>query len=821
MPDNPSDQDNPFSDAARASDPPNDAQGRGQSKRDVLRNMHEPESTQAAPADAWPQYDNEVAPPTQPPLSATDNPPRWTPEEPSPSQYDSAGASGGASGTASRSSFDLERLIAGKWFAVLGSLCVVVSAGLFLKLAADRGWLAGIPPAARCIGVAAVGLALVALGELIRRKVNSLAASGVSAAGVATTYCAVLAAWGHFDILDANIAFVLLGLVVAMGIAVATASGLPFVAVTAIAGGFLAPFLLSGPEWSPAIVPFYSLALLIGALLTAAVHGERHGRGGFLWVGFAGAVGAAVLGSWWMWRLWQFGAAANATADLKVSVLVLALGYVLAAWLLSHATLTLKPSRAWAGGISKPSGEFAAGASMLLTAWACVAGTWAVGQYVRPPHVGHSVWPLLLAVCCFGMSAALAGGTQQLRRFKSIDNLFARGLFYQAVLLVVVSIALAISGPMVFYVVLATGVMLMVLSSRATSPWLTVGGLSLIGLAASICVWQLAHGRAGAGEQLVGMLGYEITRAHIRGIVLAAATIAAGLMLMQRSAFVRSTNATASLAIENAGAALIDLARLVTAAGVVIAFLAIVPSPYRLNGFVLAWSALGLALAVTDRWQPTLSLRTPVVVLIVPTTALWLVSALASVFNLSGPTGADAIPFVSVPTIAGMMIAVSMMLIRAQFRRGPDPRGTGMVAARMALYIGASVGFIALSIEAYRSAGIIGGESVAGAGLSVAWGIASVIGVAWGLRRAVPAARHFGLGLLLATLGKVVLIDLSSIDGIWRVLAFMVTGVAMLGIAVVYGRLQRAAQAGQAEQAGPTSQNAERSETSAGTSSMV
>ena len=179
-------------------------------KRDVLRNMHNAQAAAATPGSA-PWWDVNQAS-----ESATDD--RNVDQQPAPPPPWGAAPPTEPTREAPPSSFDIEKLIAGKWFAVLGSLCVVISAGLFLKLAADRGWLSAISPAVRCIGVGSIGLAMIALGELIRRKVNSLAASGVSAAGVATTYCSVLAAWGLFKLLDPNAAFIMLAAVVALGI---------------------------------------------------------------------------------------------------------------------------------------------------------------------------------------------------------------------------------------------------------------------------------------------------------------------------------------------------------------------------------------------------------------------------------------------------------------------------------------------------------------------------------------------------------------------------------------------------------------------------
>ena len=52
--------------------------------------------------------------------------------------------------------------------------------------------------------------------------------------------------------------------------------------------------------------------------------------------------------------------------------------------------------------------------------------------------------------------------------------------------------------------------------------------------------------------------------------------------------------------------------------------------------------------------------------------------------------------------------------------------------------------------------------------------------------------RQIGLGLLMLTLTKVVLVDLAAVPGLWRVASFIATGALMLGVAMAYARLEKA-----------------------------
>jgi uncharacterized membrane protein len=65
-------------------------------------------------------------------------------------------------------------------------------------------------------------------------------------------------------------------------------------------------------------------------------------------------------------------------------------------------------------------------------------------------------------------------------------------------------------------------------------------------------------------------------------------------------------------------------------------------------------------------------------------------------------------------------------------------------------------------------------------GLSVLWALFAIAFIAGGIWRAVPSLRYVGLVLFLIVVGKVFLVDLSHMPMIFRVLAFLVVGVALL-----------------------------------------
>ncbi len=61
-----------------------------------------------------------------------------------------------------------------------------------------------------------------------------------------------------------------------------------------------------------------------------------------------------------------------------------------------------------------------------------------------------------------------------------------------------------------------------------------------------------------------------------------------------------------------------------------------------------------------------------------------------------------------------------------------------------------------------------------------------------GMRLPDKALRLAGLGLLTVTIVKVFVFDAGELEGIWRILSFMGLGVALIGIARLYGPILRA-----------------------------
>jgi len=90
------------------------------------------------------------------------------------------------------------------------------------------------------------------------------------------------------------------------------------------------------------------------------------------------------------------------------------------------------------------------------------------------------------------------------------------------------------------------------------------------------------------------------------------------------------------------------------------------------------------------------------------------------------------------------------------------------------------------TVLAHRLPGLMGG------GVSVLWGTFAFCFVFQGLKKDLAWLRYLGLGLFLLVVGKVFLYDLSRLDAVYRVLAFLLFGLLLMGAAFIYLKFWKA-----------------------------
>ena len=127
------------------------------------------------------------------------------------------------------------------WFAIIGAVALVVGIGFFLKLAFDNNW---IDDTGRIVLGVVVGLTLMGTGEYAQRRVP-IWAQPVTAGGIVILYLSIYAAFGFYQLIRPEVAFLFLALVVALAALLALRYESIVMALMGVIGAFLAP----GPAW--------------------------------------------------------------------------------------------------------------------------------------------------------------------------------------------------------------------------------------------------------------------------------------------------------------------------------------------------------------------------------------------------------------------------------------------------------------------------------------------------------------------------------------------------------------------------------------------
>lgn len=215
-----------------------------------------------------------------------------------------------------------------------------------------------------------------------------------------------------------------------------------------------------------------------------------------------------------------------------------------------------------------------------------------------------------------------------------------------------------------------------------------------------------------------------------------------------------------------------------------------------LGSLTLVWIGLGVLVAALQPLVPALWPARAGAGLITASSGAWLFA-----FVLDGRWLDHAWPLWMHPglLIAAMLGAALLGVVWwwGRFERAAVDWLAGDAIAR---WLVAMLMFISTSHEAARVGGRLAADPTAQAAtLTIWWAIFATGLLAVGFIRRAAAARWVGLAVLGAAVFKAVAFDMSGVALAWRVVVFLALGVLMLGIAMVYARLQRVAPAVEGE----------------------
>ncbi len=189
---------------------------------------------------------------------------------------------------------DMEQALASRWFVWIGGIAIAIGGVLFVKYAYDNGL---IPASLQVLFGLLIGAALVAAGEWLRRRTikpgqTDYVPAALSAAGLATAFAAIFAAYALYDLIAPFTAFVGLT-ILALGSLVLSRLQGPLIAALGLIGSYATPALI--PSSDPSAWSFfpYLFIILLASFLTL------RGRG-WWWLAFAALAGSGMWALLWI-----------------------------------------------------------------------------------------------------------------------------------------------------------------------------------------------------------------------------------------------------------------------------------------------------------------------------------------------------------------------------------------------------------------------------------------------------------------------------------------------------------------------------------------
>lgn len=589
-----------------------------------------------------------------------------------PAQSKVEADTGGTSVTAEWSAWlaSVERVVGGRWYAVLGAVIVMIGIALFFKLAVQQGWIA-FNAAARCFSAAAFGCVLIGVGEYVRRRSVGLGAAALMATGLGTLYATAYAAYGYYGLVSAGAAFAMMAAVALIGIGVASFANFASIAVLSLVGGYATPFILWGFREPPAALPVYLIALLtIGLVLSAWRGGKFVGARMVVWWG------TMVLGGLWV----VFGAdgrTIGGLAFLGITWAAIQIELVVSARRFG-AKLESEYAEGWSARAQAETRKAelsrwrVLASSFSTTAWAATLGVFLANATGLVPK-----WfmPAGLFVACSGLAMVIGSHLRMLRDVPRTDEeQLGACLAVQSAALLIATVAFAIGGaPQVIAwtaMALAAGVCGWWIRSRALGVYGVV--LLVIATLRMLTIERFSGTLPGAS---VALSGVTVSAWSAMMLVVGSAWVTLGLLSRRVSALFATRPVIGHCAIAVGLTALFGSIVPATSVYVLatLPFLlgvAAMAAGKRLDSAGIRWYGLGvmvlgsIALMTTAWWEPPASSPAVVVMglhltwwtVVLSIAALAWMSAGALVPNARTSSLGEA------PTVIGVLIALGSVM---------------------------------------------------------------------------------------------------------------------------------------------------------------
>ncbi|MET0851797.1 MAG: DUF2339 domain-containing protein [Candidatus Rokuibacteriota bacterium] len=650
---------------------------------------------------------------------------------------------------------DLEQRIGARWATWVGIVAILFAASFFLRWAFEENL---IGPGLRVVLGLVAGAALLGAGLALRRRRDlPYLCEGLTGGGLGILYLSLYAAHASYGFLGARPAFGAMLAVTVAGVAVAVLTGRQAIAVLAVLGGLLTPVLVTAESPDERILLGYLVVLDLGVLAIARFRAWA-GLNWLAWIGTAALVTPVLL------------------RDAAPTHLVARLSLLSAVFLLF---LAVPLAREWSAG--------ARGRDVDLLLVAANAAGYFGAVYVtleatRPAAEGP--YALGLAV----LYAALASECRRRMPDDDVSPLIHLGV---ADVFLTLGIALAMDGPWVTIAWAAQGVVLLSAAPRVVTAAPVWGGVAALLLAALRAVAVDPHWYPEATR--------ELTPADLVHVAVVGCLAWAGALARR----VRPEQLR-WLSPEGLQAGLWIVASLVASVLV-----------WRETSGLWPCALLAVLLFVLGALSRILrEPRAPTFTLAMPLVALVLLVRLFVEDQALARSAAAALVGSGLLVRAGACVAIvvaGLWLARGDAEDGTRPIGRALAAAgALALLIVLSLHWIEHQAIVQRAATRARQRGLVDAvrwqtqvGLSVLWALSAAAALGWGFLRQAAAVRWAGLGLLGVVIGKVFLVDLAAVATAYRIVSFLILGLVLLGVSVLYQKGRRAGQPVAAPSPGP------------------
>lgn len=626
----------------------------------------------------------------------------------------------------------IESDIGGRWLLYIGIAALVLGASYFLKYAFDNEWI-GVH--ARVLFGVVGGLALTLLGQRFVRRGHVLYGQALCGGGLGIVYLSIYAANRWYEILSSGPAFVAMVMTTAAAAWLADRQRSQALALLAVIVGFSTPFLVGDDDSAHVTLFTYDAILVTGTLYLA----RRRAWPALNLVSYLLTVLTLVV-----WADRAYRPALYFSVELFLTLfLVLFL-------------LMLRENRR----VTTPSGQLAT----MMLALAPVLYHFASLVNLRP-----RLGPLFVYLIAFSVAGIIAAG-----QFRAAPS---RGAWLRV--LVFAGVAVPFMG----------------LADRGfprgwiAAAWTTTIAIYGAHLAAQIDALSEDRERMSASEILLLHVNGLWLLFCLQSLIAPHAQVWSAPVAFGLAAWYGVLAFAARGFHREAMLHAIALASALTAIACAIQF----DGPWlvvaiAMEGAVLVWLALTSQRLWLRLWGGAL-----IVLAIVRAMAL-----------LTEPVPISYLPLMNPRTLSCLFIV--MVLYALAWFHGRDATTSARPLPRHALIIAANVltlVILSAEIDAFfdrrawsdgAERGVAGAETTAALSrqltLSILWALYAVVLVAIGIWRAYRPVRYLAMLIFAFTIAKVFLVDLATLDRVYKMASVMGLGILLLIASYLYQRLR-------------------------------